>query len=175
MGDGEGQRAGQFAASPVQGVEAWAAANILPGHLPHHHFGIGIDVQFLRFESNGVLQSFHERGIFRDVVILVADPFGDAYRAGFAAVDNNSNARRPGISQATAIHVSHQLGHHDFCFCLHDALIRVLRQDDYLIPYHHFAVDPRLVHFTVQNWEEFAVATDKILPDSYLHSPFFTG
>jgi hypothetical protein len=60
-------------------------------------------------------------------------------------------------------------------FYLQDALILGLRQDDYLIPPHRFAVDLMLVHFNVQKLDEFPVGPDKGLPDSNLHLSLFTA
>jgi hypothetical protein len=106
----------------------------------------------------------------------VANPLGDANRTAGAATDHDSNARRPRIPQATAVHVGHEFGHHcDFRFCLQDALIPLLRQDDYLIPFHRFAVDLKLVQFNVQKRDKFPAALDKVLPDSSLHLSLFTA
>jgi len=106
--DGKLQSARQLAAGPVQRVEPRTAAGILPRHLPHHYFRVGIDMQLLRLERYGVLQSFHQRGVFRDVVVLIADPLRDMYRTIDTPVDHHSNARRARISQAPAVDVGHQ-------------------------------------------------------------------
>src|SRR5579864_4104048 len=173
--DGELQRPRQLPAGPVQRVEPRTAADILPGHLPDHYFRIGIYVQFVGFERHRVLQGFHQGGILGHVVVLVADPLSDAHRAAGAAANDDSNARRTRIPQATAVHIGHKLGHHDFCCCLQDAPIWFLRQDDYLIPDHQFPVDLSLVHFCVQKREKFLVLGDKVLPYSNLHLAFFTA
>ena len=60
------------------------------------------------------MQGFHQRHIFGDVVILVANPFGDADGAAFAAVDDYSNTRWPRITQGTTVHVGHEFRHHCF-------------------------------------------------------------
>ena len=49
-------------------------------------------MQLVGFERNGVLESFHEGGVFGDVVVLVADPLRDANRSAVAAVDDDPNA-----------------------------------------------------------------------------------
>lgn len=160
----------------MQRIKPRAAADVLSRHLPDHYLGIRIYVQLSGLERDRILQCFHERGIFRDVIILVANPLRDAYRAIRAAADHHSNARRSRISQATAVDIRDKFGHHcDIRFCWQDALILFLRQDDYLIPFHRFAVDLRLVQFYVQKRNEFPVAVGKILPYSHLHFPLFTA
>ena len=133
-------------------------------------------MQLMSLEGYRILQGFHQGGVFGDVVVLVANPLRDAHRAIGAAADNDPNARRPRISQATAVHIGYKFRHRcDFRFCLQDALIPVLRQDDYLIPFHHFAVDLRLVHFYVQKADEFPAPLAKVLPYSNLHFALFTA
>jgi len=106
--DGKVEGARQLAAGPVKRIEARAAANVLTGHLAHDYFRVGVDMQLSRLERHGVLQSFHESGVFGDIVVLVADPFCDSNRPALAAIDDNPNARRPGISQAATVHVGHE-------------------------------------------------------------------
>jgi hypothetical protein len=128
-------------------------------------------MQLLGLEGYRILQGFHQGGVFGDVVVLMANPLRDPHGAICAAADNHPNARRPGISQATAVNIGYEFRHGcDVRFCLQDALIPVLRQDDYLIPFHRFAVDPTLVHFYVQKEDEFPVPFAKVLP--YSHLPF---
>ena len=122
--DRELQRSRQLPAGPVQRIEARTAAGVFAGHLPYHHLGIRINVKFTGSKGNCVLQGFHQGSILGDVVVLVADPLGDSDGAAGATVDHDANTRRPGISQATAIHVGHEFGHHcDFRCFLQDALI----------------------------------------------------
>jgi hypothetical protein len=102
----EGAR--QFATGPVERVEARAAADVLATHLADDDFGIGIDVEGFRLLSDGELQGFHEGDILGYIVILMADPFGDADGAAFAAVDDHSNTRWPWIAQGTTIHIGHE-------------------------------------------------------------------
>ena len=133
-------------------------------------------MQLLGLERHCVLQSFHQSGVLGNVVVLVADPLGDAHRTASAATDHDSNARGPRIPQATAVHIGYEFRHHcDFRCCLQDALIWFLRQDDYLIPFHHFAVDLKLVHFYVQKLDKFLVLLDKVLPYSNLRFALFTA
>ena len=62
-----------------------------------------------------------------------------------------------------------------YCAHLNDAPISFRRQDDYLIPFHHFAVDLRLVHFYVQKEDRSLVPLAKVLPYSSLHFALFTA
>lgn len=105
--DGEFEGASQLAAGPMERIEAWAAANVLAAHLPDDHLGVGVDVQGLRLQRNGALQGFHQGHVFGNVIILMADPLGDANGAAGAAFDNHPNTRWPRITQATTIHVGH--------------------------------------------------------------------
>jgi len=174
--DGKLHRPRQLAASPVQRVEPWAATGVLSRHLPDHYFRIGIHMQFLGLQGYRILQSFHQGGIFRNVIVLMANPLRDAHCAIRATTNYDPNARRPRISQATAVHIGYEFRHRcDFRFCLQDALIPVLRQDDYLIPFHRFAVDLRLVRFYVQKEDEFLVRRAKVLPYSHLHFALCTA
>jgi len=108
VGDGEIQGASEFAAGPVQGVEAGAAADVLSAHLADDDFGIGVDVEGLGFLSDGKLQGFHESDVLGYVVILMADPFGDADGATLAAIDDHSNTGWPWIAQGTTVHIGHE-------------------------------------------------------------------
>jgi hypothetical protein len=111
-----------------------------------------------RFEGDRVLQSLHQCGVFGDIIVLMADPFGNADRALVAAADYDSNARRTRISQATTVHIGHKFAHGCEIRCLLQcAPIPFVRQDDYLILFHHFAVDCRAVQFYVQKASEFPV------------------
>jgi hypothetical protein len=106
--DGKIQASRQLAAGPVQGLEARAAAGIFSQHLPHYHLRIRINVQRLRFQLDRPLQRFHQRSVFRHVVILVSNPLRDADRPALAAINHYSNARRPRISQGPTVHMRHQ-------------------------------------------------------------------
>ena len=77
--NGELQRTRQLAAGPVQRIETFAAAGIFAGHLPHYNLRIGENVQRSRILRDGVLQRFHQRGVFGDVVILSSNPFSDTF------------------------------------------------------------------------------------------------
>jgi hypothetical protein len=111
-------------------------------------------MQLLRFALDRILQRFHQRGVFGDVVVLVANPFGDAHWAAGAALNHHSNARRARISQAPAVHVSHQVRSHvlrhqksrhqfgSVVPLLNHALICRNRQYRYLIPFQRFALCP---------------------------------
>ena len=109
MGDRESEGSSQFAAGPMQGVEARATAGVFAAHLANDNLGIGIDVKSLGFHGEGTLQGFEQGHIFRDIIILVADPFGDTDGAAFAAVDDHPNTRRTWIAQRTAIHIGHEI------------------------------------------------------------------
>ena len=54
------------------------------------------------------LQGFHQRHIFGDIIILMANPLGDADGAAFAAINYHPNARRPWIAQGTTVHIGHE-------------------------------------------------------------------
>jgi hypothetical protein len=112
VGDGEFQGASQFAAGPMKGIETRTAAGIFAGHLANHDLGIGIDVQLVGIQCNRTLEGFHQGGVFGDVVVLVSNPLGDADGAILAAINDDTNAGRPGITQAAAIDIRHQIGHH---------------------------------------------------------------
>ena len=98
----------------MQRVKAGTAALVLTGHLPHDNLGIGVNVEFPGLERNRVLQGFHQRCVFSDIIVLVADPLRNPHRTFSATADHDSNTRRPGIPQATAIHIRHQFGYHFF-------------------------------------------------------------
>jgi hypothetical protein len=106
--DGEIQGARQLAAGPMQGVEAGTATEVLASHLADDDLGIRVNVQGLGLQGDGALQGFHERDVFGDVVILVADPLGDADGATGAAVDHHPNTRWPWIAQGTTVYVGHK-------------------------------------------------------------------
>jgi hypothetical protein len=110
--DREFQGARQFAAGPMQRIKTRAAADVFARHLPNYNLRIGVNVQLLRSQRNRALQRLHERGVFGHIVILVANPLGDADRSGLAAADDHTNPRGPRISQAAAIYVRHQIRHH---------------------------------------------------------------
>ena len=78
VGDGKLQRTGQLATDPVQGIKAWAAAGVLAAHLPDDHLGVRINVQRLGFKRQGALQGFQQSDVFGDIIVLAADPPGDA-------------------------------------------------------------------------------------------------
>ena len=65
-------------------------------------------MQRLGLQRDRALQGFHQGHIFRNIVILVANPLGDADRTAFAAVDDHPNTRRPGIAQGTTVHIGHE-------------------------------------------------------------------
>ena len=69
-------------------------------------------------------------------------------------------------------HASRAVG---FLCTLHDALNRILRQDDYLIPFQRFAVDPGLVQVCVQNQPELFLFMNNRLHGNGLRFSFFTG
>jgi len=112
VGDGEAEGTSQLAARPVQRIEAGATADVLAAHLADYDFGIGIDVQGLGVEGDSALQGFHEGNVFGDVVILVADPLGDADGAVGAAIDDDSNAGGPRVSLGTAVHIGYEFCYH---------------------------------------------------------------
>jgi len=78
VGDRELERASQFSANPVQGIEARTATAILPGHLSYDNFRIGENVDRPGFQGYGTLQGFEESEVFGYVIVLPPDPLGDA-------------------------------------------------------------------------------------------------
>jgi hypothetical protein len=112
VGDGELEGASKFATGPMQGIEARTAADVLATHLADHNLGIGINVQSLGFQGNRILQGFHEGYILSNVVVLMANPFGDADGATLAAINNHPNTRRPRVSLGAAVHISYEFWHH---------------------------------------------------------------
>ena len=140
VGNGECQRPRQLPAGPVEGIEAWTAADILPGHLPNNDLRVRVNVEFSGLKPDRVLQRFHQGCILSNIVVLVTDPFGDADGTIRHALDHNPNTRRPRISQASAVYIGNQFGHHFRCtlYYLQDACIQLLRQDDYLVPFRLF-------------------------------------
>ena len=78
MGDCEIEGASQFAADPIQRIEAFATAVVVPQHLTNNDFGIRINVQLAGLEVHRALKSLEKSEIFGDVVVLIADPLGDS-------------------------------------------------------------------------------------------------
>ena len=111
MRNAEDKRAGEFSADPMQRIQARTSTAVLPRHLPHDHFGIGINMDCLGLQGDGTLQGFQEGEILGDVVILAADPLGDSDLAAMRIVDDYPNTGRSGIAQRPAIDVSHQIRH----------------------------------------------------------------
>ena len=124
-----------------------------------------------------VLEGFHEGHILGNIVVLIANPLGDAYRSSGAAADHDPNARRTRISQASAVHIGHQLCHH-FNFSrrsLHCALNLFHRQDDYLVPFQRLAVALRAVDVFVQKALPNNLDKTKFFPYNRLHFPICTA
>ena len=69
-------------------------------------------MQLPRLARDGILQGFHQRRVFGDIVVLISDPFGDSDGAVRASTDHDSNSGGPGISQAASIHISYKFWHH---------------------------------------------------------------
>ena len=111
VGNGEIERARKFAASPVQGIEHGARAAVDAGHLLDHDFGVGEHMQALGLEGERTLQGFDQGDVFGDVVVLAANPLGDADGTGSRAVHYHANAGWPGVSLGAAVDVCHQIRH----------------------------------------------------------------
>jgi len=87
-----------------------------------------------RLEGQRTLQRFEQGHIFRDVIVLMADPLCDADGIDGSARHDHPNPGRPGVSQRAAIDVGHEIDH---CFGNLDTTVRadeVRRQDYCLIP-----------------------------------------
>ena len=109
--DAEFHRAGQLAADPVQRIEPRGAALVLAGHLLDHEFGVRENLQGLGVELEGVLQGFKEGDVFGHVIVLVADPTGDADATAVRFFDYDADARRPRAPMTSAINVSYKMRH----------------------------------------------------------------
>jgi hypothetical protein len=105
------ERPGQLAADPVQGIEARAAAGVLPLHLANHDLGVRIDVQRGRFEGSSALQGLQEGYILGYIVVLTADPARNADGAAVGTLDHDANTGGPGVPQRSAIHVGYEVRH----------------------------------------------------------------
>ncbi len=101
VGDGEFERAGQLSANPVQRIKALAAAVVVAQHLADNNFGIRINVQLAGFKLHCALQCFEQGQVLGNVIVLVADPFGNGDPAGFRTINNDTDAGWAGIAQST--------------------------------------------------------------------------
>jgi hypothetical protein len=124
VGDGKLERARQLAADPVQGVQARAATGVLALHLADDHLGVRINMQRPGFERLGTLQSFKKGDILRYVVVLAANPTGDADGAAVGTLDYDANTGWPWVSQRSAIHVGYEIRHPAFSVLIN------MRQND---------------------------------------------
>src|ERR1019366_1788404 len=109
--DGEVNRSRQFAAGPVQRMQARAAAGGFAGHLLDHHFGVRIDMQRLGLDGDGVLQGLKQGNVFGYVVVLMPDPAGDTGNFAVVAFNDDANPGGPGISVRAAVHIGYEIGH----------------------------------------------------------------
>src|SRR5664279_4740336 len=106
MGDGEVHGAGEFAAGPVQGIQAGAATGVLAGHLLYDDLGVGEDVEGAGVDGDGVLQGFQQGDVFGDVVVLAANGLGDANLFAAGLLDDHANAGRPRTTVGPAVNIS---------------------------------------------------------------------
>src|ERR1019366_6462054 len=106
MGDGEVQGAGEFAAGPVQGIQAGTATGVLAGHLLYDDLGVGEYVKSPSVDRNRVLQGFQQGDVLGDVVVLAADGFGDPHLFAARLLDDNANAGRSRTAMGPAINIS---------------------------------------------------------------------
>ena len=81
-------------------------------------------------QSQRTLQSFEQRNVFGDIVVLVANPLRDSDFAAVGTVDNHPNTGRPWIPQGAAVHVGHQIWHQGSCLsttCAHGlSLVKII-------------------------------------------------
>jgi len=105
VGNSEFERAGQFAANPIERIQALTAAAVGPQHLADDNLGIGIDVQLACFQIHGALQSFKQGKILGNVVVLVTDPFSDGDAPGFGTINDYANASRSRVAARAAVNV----------------------------------------------------------------------
>src|ERR1019366_7089300 len=106
MGDGEVQGAGEFAAGPVQGIQAGTATGVLAGHLLYDDLGVGEHVESTSFDGNRVLQGFQQGNVFGDIVVLTADGLGDPPLFAAGLFDDDANAGRSRTTVGPAINIS---------------------------------------------------------------------
>src|ERR1019366_3597779 len=104
--DGEVNRSRQFAAGPIQRMQARAAAGVFAGHLLDPHFGVRINMH-----RDGVLQGLQQGDVFCYVIVLMPDPAGDANGFAVGTFNYDSNPGWSGISVRAAVHVGYEIGH----------------------------------------------------------------
>ena|SRR5689334_18989051 len=107
--DGKTQRPCQLAASPVQRIKTGTAAGVLATHLLNDDFRIGKNVQDFGFQSESQLQSLEESYVLGNVVVLAADPLGNADLAAESVFEYDADARGPRIAVRTAVHVGYEV------------------------------------------------------------------
>jgi hypothetical protein len=105
------QAPSQFATDPVQRIQSRTAAGIFAAHLTHHHVGIRINMKRKRSPIQGTLQSFQQRYVLGHVVVLPADPLGDADAVSSRIFDDDPDTRRSRTPVGTAVHVGYQVAH----------------------------------------------------------------
>lgn len=101
----------EFAAGPVQGIEAWAATGVFAGHLAYYDLGVREDAQHFGLEREGMLQGFEQSYVFGDVVVLMSDPFGDPDLLALRILNDDANPRGARIAVRSAIHVGNKNRH----------------------------------------------------------------
>ncbi len=70
-----------------------------------------IDLEGAGFDGDGVLQGFQQGNVFGDVVVLVADPLGDAGGLAAGAFDDDADAGGSRVTVRSAVDVGYQIGH----------------------------------------------------------------
>jgi hypothetical protein len=103
--DGKLQAPGQLAANPIQGIQPRTPARIFAAHLTDDHVGIRKNMQRMRFAGEGPLQSLHQGYVLGYIVVLPADPLGDADATSPGIFYDDADAGRAGASVGTAVHV----------------------------------------------------------------------
>ena len=58
-----------------------------------------------------MLESFEEGDVLSDIVVLIANPLGDAGGFAVRALNHNANAGGAGVPVRPAVDVGYQIGH----------------------------------------------------------------
>src|ERR1035437_2174160 len=68
-------------------------------------------MQRLGLNGDGVLQSLQQGDVLSNVIVLMADPAGDADGFAVGAFNHDPNPGWSGISVRAAVHISYEIGH----------------------------------------------------------------
>ena len=158
----------------MKGVKTRTAAGVLAAHLADDHFGIGINMQRFGVKRESALQGFHQRDVLGDVVILMANPFGDPDGAAGAAINDHPNAGRARVSLGSPIDISYQFGDHSS-----STISKMRRERDRVKMIIGFGVDFCFILVNVQDSVQIESFVTNEIPNKRLYNklpfPFFTA